>query len=317
MTSLAEASAAGQAGSTLADAPVGVVPIVWNNADLFDLAPEVPAALVLDEIVRLGYAGCQWGRGFPEGSELRAELDARGLRLAERYVALPALPEGPAPGAAEAASEQLARLADGGGEVLVVALDASPERDRWSGRTAEGAPAWPADAFARLAELLERLAARAPAEIRVCFHPHSATWIEGPAEVDALAVALEGSPVGLCLDVGHYLVGGGDPAAAVRRYGRRIGHVHLKDVDPGVLAALRGGSLAGFRRAIRARLFTELGAGILDLAGVLEALETEGYRGWLMVEQDSTRLPASEAAAIGRRVLGYALRSLAAGRGAR
>jgi inosose dehydratase len=65
-----------------------------------------------------------------------------------------------------------------------------------------------------------------------------------------------------------------------------------------------------FREAVRARLFTELGAGRLDLIGVLTALNEHGYQGWLMVEQDSSWGPPSEAAAIGRRVLATALETI-------
>ncbi|MGH2402776.1 MAG: hypothetical protein ACRDE6_08675, partial [Candidatus Limnocylindria bacterium] len=79
---------------SLRDAPIGVVPIVWNNADLFDLAPETAAESVLDEIARLGFAGTQSGRGFPEGEALRETLARRGLRFAELYSALNAGPDG-------------------------------------------------------------------------------------------------------------------------------------------------------------------------------------------------------------------------------
>jgi sugar phosphate isomerase/epimerase len=47
---------------------------------------------------------------------------------------------------------------------------------------------------------------------------------------------------------------------------------------------------------------------MLDLGGCLAALAERDYRGWLMVEQDSSWGPPSEAAAIGRRVLAQALR---------
>ena len=58
----------------LARSPIGVVPITWNNVDLTDLAPEVPAATVLDACAELGFEGVQLGRGFPQGDELRAAL---------------------------------------------------------------------------------------------------------------------------------------------------------------------------------------------------------------------------------------------------
>jgi inosose dehydratase len=288
---------------SLRDAPMGCVPIVWNNADDHEIAPETPASTVLDEIARLGFAGSQSGRGFPEGDALRRELEQRNLRFAELYCALPAGRDGLTGAAPDIARRDLARLVAAGGEVLVVALDGSPERDVFSGRVADGAPRWREPAYDRLARLLRELAGEAPDGVRVAFHPHTATWIEAPDEVDALAARLPGTGAGLCLDVGHYLVGGGDPVEAIRRHGPLITHVHAKDVDPAVLARLRRGEIAGFGDAVRERLFTELGNGALDLPGVVQALGAIGFEGWIMVEQDSSWLPPDEAAAIGLRAL--------------
>jgi len=293
---------------TLLDAPVGCVPIVWNNADLHDLAPETPAATVLDEIARLGFAGTQHGRGLPEGDVLKAELAARGLRFAELYSALPAAPDGLDARAADLARRDLGRLVAGGGEVLVVAIDAGGQRDPWAGRVADGAPRWSDAAFDALGELLAELAAATPDGVKVAYHPHLATWIESPDEVERLVDQLPAGGAGLCLDVGHFFAGGGDPVEAIGRYGPLVTHVHLKDVDAAVLARLRAGEVVGLGDAVRNRIFTELGHGAVDLDGVLRALDRIGYSGWLMVEQDSTWLRPSEAAAIGRRVLEFARR---------
>ncbi|MGH2401600.1 MAG: sugar phosphate isomerase/epimerase family protein, partial [Candidatus Limnocylindria bacterium] len=258
----------------------------------------------------LGFAGTQSGRGFPEGEALRETLARRGLRFAELYSALNAGPDGLAADASEVARHDLRRLVAAGGEVLVVAVHGGGEREAWSGRVAEGAPQWKASAFEELAELLGELVAAAPEGVKVAFHPHTATWIEAPDEVEALASKLPDTGAGLCLDVGHYLVGGGEPVRAIRHYGSLVTHVHLKDVDPIVLARLRWTEIDGFGAAVRERIFTELGNGALDLHGVLTTLDTIEYRGWLMVEQDSSWLPPSEAAAVGGRVLRYALREL-------
>ena len=58
------------------------------------------------------------------------------------------------------------------------------------------------------------------------FHPHTATYVEAPWEIERL---LELSDVGVCLDTGHLLLGGGDPVSAVGDWGERINHLHLKD----------------------------------------------------------------------------------------
>lgn len=303
------ASAHGGPGSSLASCPVGVVPIVWNNADLADLAPFVPVDTVLDEIARLGYQGCQTGVGFPTGAALRSELGRRGLRLAEVYASLPLRSDGPAPDALEQGRERLAILREAGGEVLVAAGDLAPQREPWAGRASDpAAPRLGDDAMAALARILETLGREAvEGGQRLAFHPHVGTFVETPDEVRRLAAATDPALVGFCLDVGHYTVGGGDPILAVRELGPRVGHVHLKDVAPEPLARLRSGATPGFLAALRERIFTELGTGILDVDAVLGALAATGYDGWLMIEQDTSWRPPSESAAIGRAVLDHAI----------
>ena len=291
---------------------IGCVPIVWNNVDLPDLGPPVPFEIVLDELARLGFEGTQFGRGFPDGDELRVALTHRNLRLAEWYVSLPVTDAGLAPGASADAHATLEQLIAAGGEVLCVAVDGSPERDALAARINGAAPRWPDSAFTELASLLDELATAAPETVRVAFHPHVASWVEAPTEVDALATQLQATGAGLCLDVGHYLVGGGDPVETIRRHGTLIRHVHAKDVDPAVLARMRSGELSGMWPAIRWRIFTELGNGALDLRGVVEALDGIGYDGWIMVEQDSSWLPPAEASEIGGTALRAALAEIGA-----
>jgi len=265
---------------------------------------------VLDEIARLGYEGTQLGRGFPEGDELRDELDRRGLRLAEVYVPLPATVDGPTADALDIGRERLRLLHEGAGAVLCLALDGSPDRDGWAGHAAtRGAPVLTDAAWDRLIELLHEIAdaARELGHPTV-FHPHAGTYIETPAEIDRLVAGSDPARIGVCLDVGHHIVGGGDPVEALRLLGDRVRHVHLKDVDGDVLDRLRAGMLDGLGDAVSERLFTELGAGVLDLDGVIVTLAERDYAGWLIVEQDSTWNPPSESAAIGRRVLSAVLR---------
>ena len=200
--------------------------------------------------------------------------------------------------------------------MLCVAFDGTGERDATAGRAADttGVPVLTADGWARTVDLLHELgSATRVAGRRMAFHPHVGTYVETPAEVDRLVGSTDPELVPICLDVGHYLAGGGDPVAALRTLGERVTHVHLKDVDVDVLAGLRSGAIATFSDGVRSRIFTELGSGALDLDGVLGVLAARDYAGWLMVEQDSTWDPPSESAAIGRRVLAAALRRIGAG----
>ena len=235
-------------------------------------------------------------------------LAAERLRPAEVYLAVAGDEDGPSPAAAGAVGERVAYAIQCGADVLVVASDGHPARDAVAGRAGRG-PALTATGWHRLVEIITVIERTAGDRgLRVAFHPHAGTWVETPAEIDRLFTAAP--TLALCLDTGHHLVGGGDPSETIAAFADRLAHVHLKDVDPFVLRRLRDGDgdgdgLAG---AVGMRLFAPLGSGLLDLAGVIQALTTARYRGWLMVEQDTTWEPPVEAAAISRRVLEWACR---------
>jgi inosose dehydratase len=284
------------------------VPIVWNNADLPELAPLLSPDELLDEIGRLGFDGMQLGVGFRADDALRSALAAHGLRLAEAYVELPCRADGPTEAAVESGRRRLAELHAAGGEVLVVALERAPERDAWVGRIGD-APSLTDGGWRALAATLEVLASES-LELGhpLAFHNHAGSYVEAEDEIDRLAQSTDPGLVRLCLDVGHALLGAADPLSLIGRHGQRINHVHLKDVALEPLLALREGRLTGFEAALRARIFAPLGSGTLDLPAVLAALAARRYEGWLMVEQDTSWEPASEAAAIGRRVLDAVLR---------
>ena len=296
-------------GDALPDASIGTVPILWYNAAD---AAGWNGSDILDEIARLGYEGTQLGHDFPTGDDLRGALTSRGLRLAEVYAALPCTVDGPDDDALEIARACLRRLHEAGGDVLCVAVDGSADRDAVAGRAEESdARAFSGAAWTALADVLHAIADEAAALGHpTVFHPHAATYVETPAEIERLLAATDPARVGVCLDTGHHLVAGADPVVDLRRLGERVRHVHLKDVDPVVLAGLCAGRYPGLEAAVRDGLFTELGAGMLDLDGVLEALAARDYDGWLMIEQDRCVGPPSDAAAIGRRVLATALRRL-------
>jgi inosose dehydratase len=302
-----------RAGDALPDASIGTVPILWTNAHD---AKRWGATTILDEIVRLGYEGIQLGANFPTGASLRDELAARELRLAEVYVPLPATPDGPTAEAIDVARACLAQLHDAGGDVLCVAVDGSGDRDVVAGGAdSEAAPSFSDAGWEALADLLHLIADEAAALGHpAVFHPHAATYVETLDEIDRLVDSTDPARVGICLDTGHHLVAGGDPVGAIRSLGDRTRHVHLKDVDPEVLAGLRDGAYKGHSDAVRHGLFTELGAGALDLDNVLASLAARAYDGWLMVEQDRSLGPPSESAAIGRRVLAASLRRLGSDR---
>src|SRR4030095_8976230 len=135
-------------------------------------------------------------------------------------------------------------------------------------------------------EIISRIA-RACLEIGLAtaFHHHAGTLIETPGEIERLCANTDPALIGLCLDTGHYLYGGGDPVQAVQRYGSRIFHLHLKDVRSDVLESVRREGV-GFLEAVRRDVFCELGQGSVDFPSIKRGLIDCGYEGWAIVEQD-------------------------------
>ncbi len=303
-------------GDALPRASIGTVPILWNNVDLVDLRLGTDPATILDEIARTGYEGTQLGIGFPEAAALRDALASRGLRLAEVYLSIPVTIDGPTADASAVAGERLRLAVDGMAGVLTVALDLTADRDERAGRaSAADTPILSEAGLDALVAHIHDIARQAhDAGLPTAFHPHGGTYVETPAEIRRLADRLDPALVGICLDVGHVIVGGGDPVELLEELGPRVTQVHLKDVDPDVLDRLRRGAIGRFTDAVRSRLFTELGGGSLDVDAVIDRLADRDYDGWLMVEQDSGWGPPSESAAIGRRVLAGTLRRIGARR---
>lgn len=294
-------------------AKLGIVHILWANDDLPELTPPIEPLQILDEIARLGFEGTQLAGSFPRGAALDEALAARALRIAEVYACIECDADGPVAGALEVGRAKLAELHAAHGDTLVAALPVGPARAPWGGR-ADGpdVPRMTDEGFRRLAVLMETLG-REASDLghQLAFHNHVGTYVETPAEVEKLFSMSDPAVVGSCLDVGHYLLGGGDPVAGLTRYGDRVKHVHLKDVDPTVKAAMATGEVDGFLAGLRSRVFCESGRGLLDVRGVLRTLDGMDYAGWVMVEQDTTWRPPSESAAMSRAVVDLILRELA------
>jgi inosose dehydratase len=84
---------------------------------------------------------------------------------------------------------------------------------------------------------LDRLDVAASARgLEATLHPHVGTMVESGEETERV---LRGSGIGLCLDTGHLLIGGGDPVAVAQQSPDRVAHVHLKDVAADVAARVR------------------------------------------------------------------------------
>jgi sugar phosphate isomerase/epimerase len=117
---------------------------------------------------------------------------------------------------------------------------------------------------------------------KICEKYQVALGFENGGEGDVaeiLAAINQGNQwVGSNFDTGNFANSGGDPVKAVRVLGKRINHVHFKDVT-----GVGGGHCIS------------LGHGIVDVRGVMRELKAIGYNGWLSIEIETVdRDPTAE-----------------------
>lgn len=266
---------------------------------VFEMTPDGAATVSADEMLTAladaGYGGVDLGPiGFlGRDAELRSRLAAHGLELAGGWVQLPLSDDeafqASLPSlhdalrvfseAAEAAPRRLA--------LPTLADDGSAVRRAHPGRGAETDPLSEA-AWERLIANTERAAALVRAAgFEPTFHHHAGTFVESPEEIDRFLAAVD---VDLTLDTGHLLIAGGDPADAATRWGDRINHLHLKDVDRAELARVLA-SGGGMTEVWMSGAFVAFGHGDLDLDLVMTAMQERGFDGWVVVEQDVLNAP--------------------------
>jgi inosose dehydratase len=256
---------------------VAGAPISWGVCEVPGWGYQLTPEQVLGEMRDLGLAATEFGPdGFlPTDAVARASmLAAYGLRPVGGFV--PVVLHDPAHDLVPEIDKALAGFAASGAQVMVLAADTG--RHGYDGRAEPDAAGWRA-----LVANLDRIAAVAAGHgVTATLHPHVGTVVEGPDEVQRV---LDGSAIPLCLDTGHLLIGGCDPLALARQAPDRVAHVHAKDVDAATADRVRSGELT-YSAAVAAGMYRPLGAGDVDIAGIVAALATHGYQGWYVLEQD-------------------------------
>jgi inosose dehydratase len=261
--------------------------------------------------IRLGYAAITWGGkdeqaiadisavGFKAIQLRSSAFDAYGTRpaalkdlLAKHGLTFAILSSGDLQYQPEDREAQLALhlshakfVRDAGGQVLQV-IDALPK-----GRSVRP------DDYRALADMLNTLGERTKAiGVPLVYHNHMNSTGEKPDAIEAIMAEAAASSVGLLFDIAHYQQAGGDPVKAIRRSGKAIKAVHLKDVRK-IEAA------PGYQ-------WVELGRGRVDVKGCVAALKEIAFDGWAIVEFDRVVDPGGSPKASAERNREYVTKQL-------
>ena len=143
------------------------------------------------------------------------------------------------------------------------------------------------------------------------FHPHADSHVETQAQTERFLDETDPRYVNLCLDTGHLAYRHADNVALINRYPDRIGYVHIKQMDPAIVAKADREGLA-FGQAVAMGASCEPPAGepvVEDVAKALRELDRDLF---VVVEQDMYPCDFGQPKPIAQRTYTY-LRGLGIG----
>lgn len=256
---------------------------------------------ILAQIADASYEGAPASAETVEAvPDILRQFRSHNLAPAPGYFGAPFWDPGESASIVSRASELGAIASAFGLTELYVAVNLTPERREVAGHVGAG-DALDDAGFRTMAATLD-LVGRATLEhgVRAAFHNHVGSFVETRDEIDELFRRVDRSLVFQGPDLGHLAWAGGDPVDFIRTYVNDIVTLHIKDIDPHILAT---GIAAGwnYSQFSGAGIFTELGTGMVDFPAVFTELDAAGFSGWIVVETDVTQLPtALESAKVSR-----------------
>lgn len=265
---------------------LGIAPIAWTNDDMPDLGSENTFEQCVSEMALAGFEGCEVGNKYPKDTAvLKKALDMRGLQIANQWFSSFVLTQPmekvekdfiaqceflKAMGAKRiGASEQSFSIQ---GQMNTPVFDAKYVMNdgEWD-KFAKG--------MNRLGDIANSMG------IKLVYHHHMGTVVQTAEEIDRMMDMTDPDKFALLYDTGHLAYCGQDYLAVLKKYAKRIAHVHLKDVRPDVVEKVKKEKLS-FLQGVRAGAFTVPGDGCIDFASVFDELDKSGYEGWMIVEAE-------------------------------
>jgi inosose dehydratase len=265
-------------------------PINWGIMEHVELPADYPSGRVLDEIAEAGYSGTELGPfGFlpTDPAVLRRELAKRSLTLCSAFIDVElGNPSAHKDGLADV-SRSAKLIGEAGAKLLVLSDKITPARNATAGRHNDANQiSWSDAEWKAAAKAIREVIALCKAVgLRVAFHHHAGGHVETPEEVDRLFSLFPANELGLCLDTGHYIYGGGDAVAFLEKQVSRVWCVHLKDVYDAKANEARRAKM-NFHAAVKYGIFAPLGQGSVDFPRVISLLQNGHYDGWVVVEAD-------------------------------
>ena len=265
---------------------LGIAPIGWTNDDMPDLGAEVTFEQCVSEMALAGYKGCEIVNKYPTKiNTLRRALNLRKLKIAHCWFSSFVLTKP----FYEVETEFRAKckfLKAMGAKVIGISEQSYSIQGQMETPVFEKKYVMNDEEWDMLCTGINKLGKVAKdMGIALCFHHHMGTVVQTAAEIDRMMENTDPELFGLLFDTGHLAYCGEDYMAVLKKYAKRIRHVHLKDIRPDVVAKVKAEKMS-FLQGVRAGAFTVPGDGVIDFKPVFDVLEETGYEGYVLVEAE-------------------------------
>jgi inosose dehydratase len=266
---------------------LGIAPIAWTNDDLPELGGENTFQQCVSEMALAGFTGSEVGNKYPKDpAVLKPMLELRGIEICNAWFSTFLISK-PYEQTEVEFEKHVAFLAAMGAKVVGVSEQSYSTQGDQSQPVFEDKYEMNDQEWELLCDGLNRLGKLSLEKygVALTFHHHMGTVVQSAAETDRLMAGTDPKYVGLLFDSGHFAYCGENPVEQVRKHGKRIRHVHLKDIRPEVVAKVLSEHLS-FLEGVRQGAFTIPGDGCVDFDPIFRELAKIGYEGYMVVEAE-------------------------------
>ncbi|CAJ0992456.1 myo-inosose-2 dehydratase [Pantoea sp. Nvir] len=266
---------------------LAISPIGWTNDDIPELGKENTFQQTVSEMALAGFTGSEVGSKYPRNPEiLKHMLDIRGIEICNAWFST-FFAEGKKVQTINAFLNHMNFLYALGARVI----GCSEQSKSIQGTTLpvlEKKPIFTNEEWHLTAAGYNELSDIADAKgMRVMLHHHMGTGIQTVEEIDQFMTLTKDS-VGLLYDTGHLYYSEKSQQVmlnVLKKYLRRIFHIHLKDVRDEVLVQVHNNHLSFFE-GVKKGTFTVPGDGVINFNPVFQILKNYNYQGWMVVEAE-------------------------------
>jgi inosose dehydratase len=272
-----------------AEAPkirLAIAPIGWCNDDMPELGKEYSFEQIIKEMVEADFVGSEVGNKYPKDPEvLKKALAPYKFSIASQWFSS-FFTTKPLQETVDAFKKHMAFLKAMGCKVIVISEQGNSIQGNAKLPVFGKKPVLDDAGWKKLVDGLEAIGKLAKAEgMKIVYHHHMGTCVQNQDEVDKLMKLSNPELVYLLADTGHMQYAGGDPVKMMKDHGARIAHIHLKDIRPEVVKAVKEKKVS-FLDAVKMGAFTVPGDGCVDFVGVFAQIKAMKYEGWLVVEAE-------------------------------